>query len=151
MTRRVRTILIAAAVLVSLPLLVGCSVDKLVNGALDTATGGNSAVSVAGELPKEFPAAAVPLTPGPIKFGAFVNVNGRKTWNLTLESNNVNAISAIKLQLAAVGFTGSPSGDDGKGLAGATFSSADYAVTVATVPAAVGVFTVNYTVVSPAN
>ena len=151
MTRSLRTILIAAVLVVGLPLLAGCSVDKLVNGALDTATGGNSAVSVAGELPKEFPVAAVPLTPGETKFGAYVDVNGRKTWNLTLESSNMNALSAIKLQLAAVGFSASPSGDDGKGLAGATFSSADYAVTVATVPAAAGAFTVNYTVTSPAS
>ncbi|MBC7517715.1 MAG: hypothetical protein H7248_02345 [Microbacteriaceae bacterium] len=144
-----RKVKIIAALLIVLPILTGCSVDKIVNGALDTATGGNGAVSAAGELPKEFPSAAVPLTPGTIQFGAFVNVNDRKTWNLTVNSANVNALSAIKLQLAAVGFTASPSGDDGKGLAGATFSSATYAVTVATIPAGAGIYTVNYTVVTP--
>jgi hypothetical protein len=132
-TQRARGISALALVgaLMLAPTLAGCSVNDIVNGAVEKATGGKVAVGT-GKLPSDWPK-EVPVVDGEILFGAKGGDESGKGWIVTIKTSGSDAIGAAKSKLEDAGFSadetaGASAGTDGAGII--AMKNDDYAVLV---------------------
>lgn len=92
-----------AAVLLTAPLLGGCSI-------INTLTGGNGGPIGGGvvpgtTIPSDFPKDDVPLIDGDVLLGLSVPGNdGEKAWNVTIKVDGADAFDTIKSQLTDAGY-----------------------------------------------
>lgn len=96
---RKTTAIALAALLLTAPLLGGCSI---IQNAIGGATGG----VVPGQgVPSDFPKDDVPLIDGDVLLGLAVpGDNGEKAWNVTIKVDGIDAFDTIKDQLTGAGY-----------------------------------------------
>ncbi len=142
-TSRLRALLALALAVAVTPALAGCGFNP-VESVIEQATGGD--VDLGGpSVPEGFPD-EVPLVNGEVQFGAGMSSDDSRIWNVTIKTDNANAIDTITSQLTGAGFT-TNDGLGGSSEAGsvATFSSDTYTVAVVVTTNDDGTI-VNYTV-----
>ncbi|MBX3194662.1 MAG: hypothetical protein R2717_04195 [Schumannella sp.] len=136
---------LAGAMLVTAPLLGGCSI---INQFLPGGGGGIGGVIPGTGVPSDFPS-EVPLIDGEVLLGLSVpGDDGEKAWNVTIKVSGADAFDTIKDQLTGAGFEYQELGTTGDGASGG-FTKEPYAVIVV-VAQADGDWTANYTVTNAA-
>jgi hypothetical protein len=102
---RTTTAIALAAVLITAPLLGGCSI---INNFLPGGNPGNGLPGgvIPGQgIPSDFPKDDVPLIDGDVLLGLAVpGDNGEKAWNVTIQVDGIEAFETIKTQLTDAGF-----------------------------------------------
>jgi hypothetical protein len=141
--RKPLALALAGAVLITAPLLGGCSIiGNFLPG------GGNSPVDgvIPGAgVPGDFPEDDVPLIDGDVVLGLSVpGDNGEKAWNVTIKVSGADAFDTITGQLTDAGFEFQELGASSDGSSGG-FTKDPYTVIVV-VSQADGDWTANYTV-----
>lgn len=135
----------ATAIVVALsitPALAACAGNPI-EGIIEGVTGGDVDLGGPG-LPQGFPTADLPLYQGEVLYGAGVGNAEGKIWNVTVRVPSVAALTDIKAQLEAAGYTAQPITETADG-GTAAFSGPKYGVLVVVSKDDQG-FIANYTV-----
>jgi hypothetical protein len=118
---------------VTATLLTGCFgnpvenlVQQGVEDAVEGATGGE--VSLAGELPADFPTSSVPLVDGDISLAA--GTGGAEGWVVVITSSASDPVADAASALEGAGFT-EDTAVTGAGVGAKVYSNAEYLVLVA--------------------
>jgi hypothetical protein len=132
-----------AAVLLTAPLLGGCSIINNLTGGNGGPIGGG--VVPGTSIPSDFPKDDVPLIDGDVVLGLSVpGDKGEKAWNVTIKVDGADAFDTIKGQLTDAGFAYKEVSVTDKASSGG-FTKDPYTVLVV-VAQADGAWNANYTV-----
>jgi hypothetical protein len=111
--RRLPVVLVAASLMVAMPLLLsGCSLVHLPGSG---GTGGGISIPGVGSvgtgtLPSDYPSSEVPVIPGKIVAAASVGSGNAHVWNITVEVKSLSDFDTISSQLTRAGFTANVAG-----------------------------------------
>ena len=133
--RTLRTLAIAGVLVISSPLVAGCS---MINTVVHDVTGQDIPEGLTGgaSVPDDFPS-AVPLIAGDVVLGLSLPADdGHKTWNVSIGVTGPEAFETIKTQLTDAGFEYTLG----------TFRTDDLTVFVAVAAVTDDQWTANYTV-----
>jgi hypothetical protein len=144
--RRSTPAVLLAAMMLTAPVLAGCSADQVQSLVGDAS---NGTIDVGGTtVPDDFPA-EVPLATGEVASAGRVGAGTGKVWNITITVADAAAPATISEQLIAAGFastTNIPGIPDMGG--SAAFANDTYAVALIVSENSDGTFAANYTVTS---
>jgi hypothetical protein len=144
--RRFTPALLVIGVLLTGPVLVGCSGDQI-QSMVGDATGGT--VDVGGStIPADFPS-EIPLAAGNVATAGRVGTGTGKVWNITITVADPAAPSIITEQLTSAGFASTSNLPGAPDIGGsAAFSDGTYAIALIVTDNGDGTFAANYTVTS---